>query len=141
MKKSMLVGIPSLLPGVLLAVGPLPGAIAAEMHVPSDYPTIQAAVDAALDGDTIRIAPGDYYEQILIVDKTNLTLAGEPGEPASVVHAFAGMTATFENLVPESANVIPILGMLRSEVLVTNLTFDGASLADLYPARLRGISF
>lgn len=137
----MLVRIRSLVAGVVITLGPLPGALAADLFVPSEYATIQAAVDAAAPGDRIRIAAGDYYEQILIMDKTNLTLAGESGEPASVIHAFSGMTAIFANLIPESSDVIPILGMLRSEVLVTNLTFDGAALDDLYPpSRLRGIA-
>ena len=35
-------------------------ALAAEIHVPGDYPTIQQALDAASSGDVILVAPGTY---------------------------------------------------------------------------------
>ncbi|HPQ39715.1 MAG TPA: right-handed parallel beta-helix repeat-containing protein, partial [bacterium] len=35
-------------------------AAAAELHVPGDYPTIQAGIDAAANGDTVLIAGGMY---------------------------------------------------------------------------------
>lgn len=44
---------------------PLPGSGTVRL-VPSQYPTIQAAVDAAVEGDTVRIAPGTYAEQVLV---------------------------------------------------------------------------
>jgi len=34
------------------------------IHVPQDYPTIQQAIDASSDGDTVLVAPGTYFEQI-----------------------------------------------------------------------------
>jgi hypothetical protein len=33
----------------------------ATLHVPADYPTIQAGVDAAAQGDMVLVAPGTYY--------------------------------------------------------------------------------
>ncbi|AQT67569.1 Outer membrane protein assembly factor BamB precursor [Anaerohalosphaera lusitana] len=36
----------------------------AEIHVPADHPTIQTAVDAATDGDTVIVTPGVYKENI-----------------------------------------------------------------------------
>ncbi|MDH4202971.1 MAG: S8 family serine peptidase [Phycisphaerae bacterium] len=41
--------------------------------VPSEFPTIQAAVNAAVDGDVITVAPGTYEENIYIPGK-NITL-------------------------------------------------------------------
>jgi hypothetical protein len=55
-----------------LGLGLASGGWAAELYVPAQYSTIQAAVNEAASGDTIRIAAGDYYEQIVIADKTDL---------------------------------------------------------------------
>src|ERR1041385_2391847 len=53
------------------------GCIAATRSVPSQYSTIQAAVNAAASGDTIQIANGIYAEQVNIPStKNNLTLNG-----------------------------------------------------------------
>ena len=34
------------------------------IHVPADYPTIQAGIDAVVDGDIVLVAEGIYYENI-----------------------------------------------------------------------------
>jgi hypothetical protein len=45
--------------------------------VPREYPTIQAAVDAAKPGDLIRIAPGIYHEQVVVPpEKKDLVIRG-----------------------------------------------------------------
>jgi parallel beta helix pectate lyase-like protein len=45
--------------------------------VPSEYPTIQAAVDAARPGDLVRIAPGTYSEEVVVpVTKRDVVLRG-----------------------------------------------------------------
>lgn len=41
-----------------------PAASAAELHVPSQYTTIQSAVDAAADGDHVVVAPGTWRDPI-----------------------------------------------------------------------------
>jgi len=38
--------------------------LAAEIHVPDDYSTIQGAITASCDGDEIIVADGTYYESI-----------------------------------------------------------------------------
>jgi|WetSurSiteA1Bulk_404760.scaffolds.fasta_scaffold01847_5 hypothetical protein len=39
------------------------------IHVPLDYPTIQQAINAAQDGDTILVSPGTYTENINFLGK------------------------------------------------------------------------
>jgi len=43
--------------------------VAATIHVPADQPTIQAAINAAVEGDTVLVADGHYYERITFLGK------------------------------------------------------------------------
>jgi len=45
------------------------------LHVPEDYPTIQTAINAAYDGDTIDVSPGTYYEHVVV--NKSIWLVGE----------------------------------------------------------------
>jgi parallel beta-helix repeat protein len=53
-------------------------ALAGKVHVPAHYATIQEAVDAARDGDTIVIAGGVHTGRVLVKDRRRLRLVGEP---------------------------------------------------------------
>ncbi|MBV9658693.1 MAG: right-handed parallel beta-helix repeat-containing protein [Verrucomicrobia bacterium] len=60
---------------VLFSSGPL---VAATLKVPSQYPSIQAAVTAASPGDNIVVSPGTWVEQVVIpAGKDKLTLKSE----------------------------------------------------------------
>ncbi len=67
-----------------------PAARAGDVHVPNDFPTIQEAVDAALDGDTILVAPGVYRENV-VVTSSGLTLKGKK---ATIDGAYLGTCLT-----------------------------------------------
>ena len=47
--------------------------------VPGDQPTIQAAVTAAADGDTIIVKGGKHAENVVIDGRNNLTIIGKGG--------------------------------------------------------------
>jgi predicted outer membrane repeat protein len=74
----------SILPSLSLLL--LPFAAAAEtLHVPSDYATIQAAIDAAVAGDVVEIADGTYTgagNKDLDFAGRAITVRGASGDPA-----------------------------------------------------------
>ena len=68
--------------------------------VPTAYPTIQSAVDAAQPGDTIAVHPGTYREQISI-DKDLAIIGSGPGSttiraPGTLVDGEDGRTSIVE---------------------------------------------
>lgn len=62
---SRVLALPAVLAAsILLASAWAAPARAATLRVPTDYPTIQEAIDAASSGDTVLVAPGDYFESV-----------------------------------------------------------------------------
>src|SRR5437879_6065139 len=116
---------------LLLGLAATTSAIAADLYVPTGYPTIQAAVNAAQTNDTIHIASGVYTGQVEIVSKT-LTLIGQPG---TILRATTNMTS-FAGSVNS-----PIMEIRSSQVTVRGLTFEGERLAERFvgPGDLLGI--
>src|SRR5213592_2934775 len=88
-------GLLSLTP--LLILGLMPHtARAANINVPASQPTIQAAINAASNGDTVLVAPGTYYENINFMGKAiAVTSSGGPAVTTINGNA-AGSVATFD---------------------------------------------
>lgn len=118
--------------GLLLSFASTASTGAAVIHVPADYPTIQAAVNAAGSNDTIQIAPGVYAGQVLISNKS-LTLSGSPG---TVLRAVPGMSQPYTGVAR-----VPLVSIARADVVLSGLTLEGERLADSQVGRFHGIFF
>jgi len=73
---------------------------AKEIKVPQDFPAIQAAVNAADEGDTITVGPGLYQENVVIAKRLTLQGAGtdqvtiaaaDPARPTLVIRIAQGV--------------------------------------------------
>ena len=65
---------------LLLAIAFTNGAMAKDIFVPDDHPTIGEAINAAAIGDTVFVKPGTYNERIKIKEGVNLvSFAGADG--------------------------------------------------------------
>jgi parallel beta-helix repeat protein len=85
-----------LLHPVLLLLVSFP-AHAGEIVVPDDHPTIQAAIDAAVDGDVIRVKAGTYFEHIDFLGKS-IVVESVDGPAVTTIDANgSGSVTTFVN--------------------------------------------
>ena len=60
-------------------------AFAATINVPADYPTIQEAIYASEDGDTILISDGVYSEMLDIFLDHSLTIRSQSGPESTII--------------------------------------------------------
>lgn len=116
--------------GLFTGLAMVAEAAAADLRVPAQYATIQAAVDAAKTNDIIRVAPGVYTEQVIIVSN-KLSLIGEPG---TILRTTKQMKAWTPELgLGLNANPhVPLIGVLLSDATFRGLTFEGERLADYF---------
>jgi hypothetical protein len=109
------------------------------LHVPAEWPTIQAAVDAAAPGATIRIAAGDYHESILVPEtKDGLTIeADDPAEPPTIVgivgSKFDGIRADFvDDLTVRHLRIVGSYDAIRlnqcNDALLEHLHLENSAL-------------
>ncbi len=72
----------SLCVAVLLFIGP--SFAQNTINVPGDQPTIQGAINAANNGDTVLVAPGTYYENINFKGKA-ITVTSSAGAAQTII--------------------------------------------------------
>jgi parallel beta-helix repeat protein len=113
-------------------------------YVPGDYSTIQAAINAASDGDTIIVAAGTYRENV-VINKT-LTLQGAKAgvdartrsgaETIISPGAGTGIKISTGNLTPNSC-VVVIDGLTVQNTLHGITTPDPVMAADITVKNVR----
>lgn len=122
----------TLLAGIALVVPVAVSAAPNVIRVPSDFPTIQTAIDAAHPGDTIRIRAGTYVEQ-LSIDK-DLKLVGA-GAWKTIVRAPSTLTAGADGRTA----IVEVHG--GASVKISHLTVSGPGAGTCANGELRaGIS-
>src|SRR5215208_1035574 len=95
---------------------------ASTIVVPRDFPTIQAAVNAAAPGDTIRVDSGTYREEVVI--EKDLTVRGA-GAGATIIRAPATLTPYGVHL-PTGRSLTAIVRIGRgAHVRASGLTVAG----------------
>jgi parallel beta-helix repeat protein len=88
---------------------------------PAQYATIQAGVDAASPGSTVRICPGTYPEQVTIAKPLKLH-----GENAVVIEP-ASVTANATGTASGQAIAAIVLVQNATDVDIDNVTVDGTN--------------
>ena len=61
-----------------------PVLVAETLHVPAEFASIQSAINAGAQGDTVLVAPGTYSEKIRIVEK-GIVLTSSYGAEATIL--------------------------------------------------------
>lgn len=76
-----------------------------EILVPDDSPSIQQAIDAADDGDSVVVASGIYFEQIDLAGKA-ITLRSIDGPNATIIDASSGLSSVVRCISGEGSDTM-----------------------------------
>jgi hypothetical protein len=76
------------------------------IHVPADFPTIQAGINAATPGDTVLVDPGTYFENINFLGKKPLLVASQFIMDADTNHIANTIINGSQPLNPDFGSVV-----------------------------------
>mgnify|MGYP003968139265 CR=1 FL=1 len=87
------------------------------INVPSDYPAIQAGLNAADCDDTVLVASGTYFENIIWPPVNGIKLTGSGEETCIIDGSSSGSVITFDD----------INNIIDSTTVISNLTITNGS--------------
>ena len=93
-------------------------------HVPGEYPTVQAAIDSAADGDTVLVAPGRYVENIRLRGK-NIVVGSEylvTRDPSVIARTILDGSHPRH---PDTASVVLVVDDEDSTAVIEGFTITG----------------
>lgn len=89
-------------------------ACAIELHVPAQYPTIRAAIEAAMDGDTVVLANGVYTgpdNRLINLTGLDVTIRSVNGAATCVIDCESAGNAFFTEYVDNESESVFINGL------------------------------
>jgi hypothetical protein len=103
------------------------------------FPTIQAAINAASAGDTVKVCPGIYVENVTI-DKANLTLVSAKG--ANATRILAAQVASVVTITQPNASLVGFslapFGSVAKYDIGVNVNVGGDASAEIAHNVIRG---
>jgi hypothetical protein len=100
--------------------------LAATRHVPDTYSTIQTAINAAVDGDTVLVADGLYYENIRFKGK-GITVASTFLMDHDTTHILNTIIDGSKPTNPDSASVVCFVNDEDTTSILVGFTLRGGS--------------
>lgn len=97
--------------GLLIAASGSASAHAATLNVPGDFPTIQSAIEAAIDGDEVEVAAGTYVENVDFQSKS-IVVRSNSGAAATIIDGSAqtlGAQRSSTVILNEESGISPTL--------------------------------
>ncbi len=96
------------------------------IHVPADQPTIQAAIAAAENGDTVLVAEDTYFENIRFLGKA-ITVASEFILDSDSSHIHNTIIDGSQALNPDSAATVMFINGEDTTSILTGFTITGGT--------------
>ena len=105
--------------GLAMAAPVLAGTV---IHVPGDYPTIQAALNASEDGDTIMVDAGEY-DAFQVIEKNDINIISTEGATVTTAVLASDVGPIYEAWVMAAV-------YYSENINIEGIDFDGTELSE-----------